>query len=204
MATESHVRHLNFDRIPLMELSTNTPYKRLKPAFEPSDEEVINAFQTEISANSGISSGSFVTPQKEPERVTLSYDCSTSSLLDDEFDESFLQEIDRICEQSARQKECQTPSTSIALTLSEDDKNSDLKAGLDSRAVESAEPNSYVKLELDEETTIAADPALINIMPDECSKYMQSLNDRQRDAACGDVSTPLMVIAGPGSGKVSI
>uniref|UniRef100_A0A1J3JSV9 DNA 3'-5' helicase n=1 Tax=Noccaea caerulescens TaxID=107243 RepID=A0A1J3JSV9_NOCCA len=220
MGTESHVRHLNFDRIPLMELSANTPYKRLKPAFEPSDdgyrrgmsipspsfdlnEEVVNAFQTEISANNGISSGSFVTPQKEPERVTLTYDCSTSSLLDDEFDESFLEEIDRICEQSARRKECQTPSTSIALTPSEDDKNSDLKAGLDSSAVEKPEPNSNVKLELDEETTIAADPALISCMPDECTKYMQSLNDRQRDAACSDVSTPLMVIAGPGSGKTS-
>uniref|UniRef100_A0A1J3F5Q6 DNA 3'-5' helicase n=1 Tax=Noccaea caerulescens TaxID=107243 RepID=A0A1J3F5Q6_NOCCA len=220
MGTESHVRHLNFDRIPLMELSANTPYKRLKPAFEPSDdgyrrgmsipspsfdlnEEVVNAFQTEISANNGISSGSFVTPQKEPERVTLTYDCSTSSLLDDEFDESFLEEIDRICEQSARRKECQTPSTSIALTPSQDDKNSDLKAGLDSSAVEKPEPNSNVKLELDEETTIAADPALISCMPDECTKYMQSLNDRQRDAACSDVSTPLMVIAGPGSGKTS-
>ena len=39
-------------------------------------------------------------------------------------------------------------------------------------------------------------------MPDEYSKYMKSLNDRQREAACSDISVPLMIVAGPGSGKV--
>ncbi|XP_076890004.1 ATP-dependent DNA helicase SRS2-like protein At4g25120 [Bidens hawaiensis] len=40
-------------------------------------------------------------------------------------------------------------------------------------------------------------------MPDEYAKYMQSLNDRQRGAACSDISIPLMIVAGPGSGKTS-
>ncbi|KAL1201195.1 ATP-dependent DNA helicase SRS2-like protein [Cardamine amara subsp. amara] len=213
MGTESIAHHGSFNRIPLIELSTNTPYKRLKLGFESSDDaypcglstppprfdldqEVINAFQTEISGKDGISSEAFVTPLKEPERVTLSYGCSTSSLLDDDIDDSILKEIDFICEQSAGKIACQTPST-------KDNKSSDIKASLDLTAVKKFEPDSDVKLKLNEETTIAADPALINCMPDECSKYIQSLNDRQRDAACSDISTPLMVIAGPGSGKTS-
>ncbi|CAH2078009.1 unnamed protein product [Thlaspi arvense] len=217
MGGGSHVRHSNSNRIPLMELSENTPHKRLKLGVESSDdgyprgvsipshrcdldEEITNASQT----GNGISPDSFVTPLKEPERVTLSYDCSTSSLLDDDdFDESILAEIDAIIEQSARKAACQTPNTSMTQTPSSDDKNSDLKASFVSNAVDFHEQDSNAKVELNEETTIAADPASINIMPDECSKYMQSLNDRQRDAACSNIATPLMVIAGPGSGKTS-
>ncbi|CAL9226769.1 unnamed protein product [Arabidopsis halleri] len=221
MGTESLPPLTNFNRTPLMELSTNTPYKRLKPAFESYadgypcglttppprfdlDKEIINGFQTEISGDDGFSSEAFVTPLKEPERVTLSYGCSTSSsLLDDDIDDSILEEIDLICEQSARKAVCQTPSTSINQTPSKDNKSSDLKASLDFRDVKKFEPDSNVKVKLDEETTIAADLALLNSMPDECSKYIMSLNDRQRDAACSNISTPLMVIAGPGSGKTS-
>ncbi|KAM0868494.1 hypothetical protein ACQ4PT_041286 [Festuca glaucescens] len=32
-------------------------------------------------------------------------------------------------------------------------------------------------------------------------EYLHSLNDRQREAACSDVAVPLMIVAGPGSGK---
>lgn len=34
-------------------------------------------------------------------------------------------------------------------------------------------------------------------------EYLHSLNDRQREAACSDVTVPLMILAGPGSGKTS-
>ncbi|XP_010438926.1 PREDICTED: ATP-dependent DNA helicase SRS2-like protein At4g25120 [Camelina sativa] len=228
MGTESVTHHgSSFNRIPLMELSANnTPYKRLKPGigspddgcYPPPrgvstptpkfdlDEEVINAFQTEISRNDGVSSDPFVTPLKQPERVTLSYGCpSSSSLLDDDdLDDSILQEIDLIFEQSARKTACETPSTSINQIPYKDDKSSDLKGTLDSRDVEKFVSDSNVNSKLnEEEATVAADPALINSMPDECSKYLLSLNDRQRDAACSNISTPLMVIAGPGSGKTS-
>lgn len=265
MGSESTSHHSSFKRTPLMELSANTPpHKRFKPGFESShvgmsipapdfslDKEVLDASRSEVSADD--SSDPFVTPLKdESERVTLSYGggCSTSSLLDDEIDDSILEEIDAICEQSvrkaacqtpdtsmteapsrdyqsnssllddelddsvleeidaiceqsARKIACQTPSTSMTQTPSKDNKSSDLEGGLDSRGVKMSEPDSEVKLEY-EEATVAADPALITSMPEECSKYMQSLNDRQRDAACSDISTPLMVIAGPGSGKVGI
>ncbi|VAH29874.1 unnamed protein product [Triticum turgidum subsp. durum] len=32
-------------------------------------------------------------------------------------------------------------------------------------------------------------------------EYLHSLNDKQREAACSDVAVPLMIVAGPGSGK---
>ncbi|XP_028079421.1 ATP-dependent DNA helicase SRS2-like protein At4g25120 [Camellia sinensis] len=40
-------------------------------------------------------------------------------------------------------------------------------------------------------------------MLEESVKYMDSLNDRQREAACSDISIPLMIVAGPGSGKTA-
>lgn len=39
-------------------------------------------------------------------------------------------------------------------------------------------------------------------MPDEYAKYIRSLNDKQQEAACTDISIPLVIVAGPGSGKV--
>uniref|UniRef100_A0A0E0LKV2 DNA 3'-5' helicase n=1 Tax=Oryza punctata TaxID=4537 RepID=A0A0E0LKV2_ORYPU len=40
-------------------------------------------------------------------------------------------------------------------------------------------------------------------VPKKYYDYLQSLNDRQREAACSDVTIPLMIVAGPGSGKTS-
>ncbi|PIA28520.1 hypothetical protein AQUCO_04200124v1 [Aquilegia coerulea] len=39
--------------------------------------------------------------------------------------------------------------------------------------------------------------------PKAYSDYLQSLNGQQKEAACTDISTPLMIVAGPGSGKTS-
>ncbi|RZB86226.1 Retrovirus-related Pol polyprotein from transposon TNT 1-94 [Glycine soja] len=44
---------------------------------------------------------------------------------------------------------------------------------------------------------------LNSTMLEEYLKYFKSLNDRQREAACTDISTPLMIVAGPRSGKTS-
>jgi len=43
---------------------------------------------------------------------------------------------------------------------------------------------------------------LNSTMFEEYLKYFKSLNDRQREAACTDISTPLMIVAGPRSRKV--
>ncbi|KAL0403024.1 UNVERIFIED_CONTAM: ATP-dependent DNA helicase SRS2-like protein [Sesamum radiatum] len=40
-------------------------------------------------------------------------------------------------------------------------------------------------------------------MPEEYANYIQSLNDKQQEAACSDTSIPLVIVAGPGSGKTS-
>ncbi|KAK8577631.1 hypothetical protein V6N13_027899 [Hibiscus sabdariffa] len=56
---------------------------------------------------------------------------------------------------------------------------------------------------LKEEDLCTSDAAQSGNMPGEYSKYLQSLNDRQRGAACSDISIPLMIVAGPGSGKTS-
>ncbi|XP_072983888.1 ATP-dependent DNA helicase SRS2-like protein At4g25120 [Typha latifolia] len=40
-------------------------------------------------------------------------------------------------------------------------------------------------------------------VPDKYCDYLSSLNDVQREAACSDISVPLMIVAGPGSGKTS-
>ncbi|CAD6223739.1 unnamed protein product [Miscanthus lutarioriparius] len=39
--------------------------------------------------------------------------------------------------------------------------------------------------------------------PKKYYEYLHSLNDRQKEAACNDVAVPLMIVAGPGSGKTS-
>ncbi|KAK3127095.1 hypothetical protein QOZ80_7AG0568260 [Eleusine coracana subsp. coracana] len=39
--------------------------------------------------------------------------------------------------------------------------------------------------------------------PSKYYEYLHSLNDKQREAACSDVNIPLMIVAGPGSGKTS-
>ncbi|KAL5199108.1 hypothetical protein ABZP36_002620 [Zizania latifolia] len=40
-------------------------------------------------------------------------------------------------------------------------------------------------------------------IPKKYYEYLHSLNDRQREAACSDAAIPLMMVAGPGSGKTS-
>lgn len=40
-------------------------------------------------------------------------------------------------------------------------------------------------------------------VPRKYYEYLEKLNDAQREAACSDISVPLMIVAGPGSGKTS-
>ncbi|KAM3682876.1 hypothetical protein ACB098_12G104400 [Castanea mollissima] len=123
---------------------------------------------------------------KQQECFDLIDSVSMTSTLDDDFDESILEEIDALCEQkSAAKAEGQVLSCDID-PGSHHDGNSD--GGL-SASLESV--TGY-------ESTIET-----GNMPEEYSKYLQSLNDRQREAACNDVSVPLMIVAGPGSGKTS-
>ncbi|KAG5223316.1 ATP-dependent DNA helicase SRS2 protein [Salix suchowensis] len=137
--------------------------------------------------DSKCSSESFVTPVKKPEGSGFS-DClstlsSNASILDDDdFDESILEEIDAICEQkSVVNVECEC-----------DQRNEGSLASLE----------SGMRDVLDSPTEKKSICPCGN-MPEEYVKYLQGLNDRQREAACSDISVPLMIAAGPGSGKTS-
>ncbi|KAM4069622.1 hypothetical protein ACB094_12G103200 [Castanea mollissima] len=147
---------------------------------------------------------------KQQECFDLIDSVSMTSTLDDDFDESILEEIDALCEQkSAAKAEGQVLSCDID-PGSHHDGNSD--GGL-SASLESVTGYESVKMEgaldsgsdLDPTTKGSETSQTIETgnMPEEYSKYLQSLNDRQREAACNDVSVPLMIVAGPGSGKTS-
>ncbi|PAN14052.1 hypothetical protein PAHAL_2G380900 [Panicum hallii] len=64
----------------------------------------------------------------------------------------------------------------------------------DISAAKGEEEMKYMELEMEEDEGCA---------PKKYYEYLHSLNDKQREAACSDVAVPLMIVAGPGSGKTS-
>ncbi|KAK8964959.1 hypothetical protein KSP40_PGU019956 [Platanthera guangdongensis] len=115
--------------------------------------------------NGSVLQHGFSTPVKPLGICTFQAKVATpsSSILDDELDDSFLEEIDTICEK--------LPSAQKYKPNSEEERNGgDLN---------------------------------FDSMPKKYYDYLQSLNDAQREAACSNISIPLMIVAGPGSGKTS-
>ncbi|KAM2721805.1 hypothetical protein EV2_042828 [Malus domestica] len=173
-------------RTPLAELPMNTPPPISASRYNLARGEYGSA---SCSGNLSISriessvskSESFITPIRQPHFPTSFSSFSAPGIIgDDDLDESILQEIDALIEQK--------PSVDIQ----RDDIGS---CGSDVCAA-SAPPLSC------ENQTDSVNHGLPN-MPDEYSKYLLSLNERQREAACSDISVPLMIVAGPGSGKTS-
>uniref|UniRef100_A0A2N9FMJ5 DNA 3'-5' helicase n=1 Tax=Fagus sylvatica TaxID=28930 RepID=A0A2N9FMJ5_FAGSY len=194
-------------RVPLAELPTNTP----SPSFVMGVKSKSTGCETSSSSCSGgltvnrnelidhSSSArtidaplendhvldSYKTPMKQLEGFNLIDSVSVSGTLDDDFDESILEEIDALCEQ-----------------------NSAAKAEMQSvTGCESVKPegtlDSVSNLDLITKGPDTSQTIQTGNMPEEYSKYLQSLNDRQREAACNNISVPLMIVAGPGSGKTS-
>ena len=152
----------------------------------------------------------FETPRKEPEcsKPVLDY-FSGTGLLDDDFDESILEEIDNLCKQKSGQKEAVQQELDCGrscgeVVLSESNVVRDVDLSTASKGIGSGELVSYgVGLEpKEEQMDTYRDSLQSSNMPEEYLKYLQNLNERQREAACTDISTPLMIVAGPGSGKV--
>ncbi|KAK4284023.1 hypothetical protein QN277_000911 [Acacia crassicarpa] len=151
----------------------------------------------------------FETPRTEPEH-SKSWDCfPMTGLLDDDFDESILEQIDNICQQkSAAKSMWQEPYGSFQVEgRNGSDINGDvnLSSGPLS-AIDSVRSGDLFKHLVGFDPKEHADSrngTQNGNMPEEYSKYLQSLNDRQREAACTDISTPLIIVAGPGSGKTS-
>ncbi|KAM4076961.1 hypothetical protein ACJW30_12G103600 [Castanea mollissima] len=147
---------------------------------------------------------------KQQECFDLIDSVSMTSTLDDDFDESILEEIDALCEQkSAAKAEGQVLSCDIDPGSHHDgNSNGGLSASLESvTGYESVKMEGALDSESDLDPTTKGSETSQTIetgnMPEEYSKYLQSLNDRQREAACNDISVPLMIVAGPGSGKTS-
>ncbi|KAL5795453.1 hypothetical protein ACOSQ2_000273 [Xanthoceras sorbifolium] len=171
--------------------------------------DVQNARASVVPMDSECLSDLFITPVKQLESSNSSESFFMPSLLDDDFDESILQEIDAICEKSASkvEKDCQN-SSSYYENQHNDNSSNDFKSGSES-VTTNENKRMDVLLEAGDDMKSRAEETNTSriiengSMPDEYSKYLQSLNDRQHEAACCEVSTPLMIVAGPGSGKTS-
>ncbi|KAJ7949659.1 ATP-dependent DNA helicase SRS2-like protein [Quillaja saponaria] len=134
---------------------------------------------------------------------------STTGLLDDDFDESILEEIDALCKQTSAIKAVrQDPN----LSSNKNQYNNNISDDINTRTGSST-ANEIIKTEGTLNCGDDLDPILegkeslqtrrTGAMPKEYFKYLQSLNDMQREAACTDISVPLVIVAGPGSGKTS-
>lgn len=135
---------------------------------------------------------------------TVSIPPADGFILDDDLCVSILEEIDALCEQkSVANTEGQCPNSVISTESQFRVKN----GGEDSSKLGSVDAEKLLltasMLHFEGDLNSVAEQAVQTAsMPDEYSKYLQSLNDRQRKAACSDISIPLMIVAGPGSGKV--
>ncbi|CAL9089149.1 unnamed protein product [Musa textilis] len=108
----------------------------------------------------------------------------SSSVIDEDFDEAFLRDVDALCEERSTAKK-ERPSE---------------ENGKDSwrRVVGSGE-----ELDLDLQGSLNRDAGDWPVQQQKYWDYLKSLNHAQREAACSDISVPLMIVAGPGSGKTS-
>ncbi|CAI9302541.1 unnamed protein product [Lactuca saligna] len=115
----------------------------------------------------------------------------------EDFDDSILAEIDELCESETKSRiVTEESSCDIQLKKAHVEKNNyELKSNLSPVGLENFQTDNIL-----EENSEAL---IIKGMPTEYAKYMQSLNDKQREAASSDISIPLMIVAGPGSGKTS-
>ncbi|KAJ9545731.1 hypothetical protein OSB04_025438 [Centaurea solstitialis] len=124
----------------------------------------------------------------------------------EDFDDSILAEIDEICESGTKPKRvveessCDVqPKSALAEKKSSEPSGDVVLQNLQSDNASDENSDSGCGKQESE----SSQDLRIAGMPEEYAKYMQSLNDKQREAACSDISIPLMIVAGPGSGKTS-
>ncbi|KAJ8513401.1 hypothetical protein OPV22_003835 [Ensete ventricosum] len=108
----------------------------------------------------------------------------SSSVIDEDFDEAFLRDVDALCEERSTAKK-EKPS--------EENGKASWR-----RVVDSGE-----ELDLALQRSLNMDAGDWPVQQQKYWDYLKSLNHAQRDAACSDISVPLMIVAGPGSGKTS-
>lgn len=194
----------------------------------------------------------YITPVRQPGFSGLSESSFSSTVLDDDFDEHILDEIDALCQKNSKGKPEMKRFNSIPIEnhyINNLDKEDNLdhvvssdssghQCILTSRGNEeslaerskSSEPDNSNLIRSDEafklecilnstdnqefeieepkiskaiDTGSRLEATYIRNMPEDYLKYVESLNDRQQEAACSDISIPLIIVAGPGSGKTS-
>ncbi|KAF4346564.1 hypothetical protein G4B88_028545 [Cannabis sativa] len=207
------------NRVPLADIPVNTPprFAGHTSSFIGHEKHISVSRSKDVSLGNVCEVNSFTTPLKQsacPKSSTDSF--SVTSFIsgvdddDDDFDESILEEIDALCEQKSMERTGRSDPSSNSIVTSEHS---------DGKGDGVGDPNaSSVELEnmgifgfgndgigeCKEENGLSNTQSIkIGSMPSEFSKYMLSLNDRQREAACCEISKPLMIAAGPGSGKTS-
>ncbi|XP_074372671.1 ATP-dependent DNA helicase SRS2-like protein At4g25120 [Apium graveolens] len=135
------------------------------------------------------------------------FSCLSESfdILDEEFDESILQEIDALCENKPTDNmacNVQMKSQSTVFDGGDRKTNADPIDLVESLKTEKLLDCADVQDCVEDGSTIS-ETSRTGCMPEAYGKYIQSLNDKQREAACSDISIPLVIVAGPGSGKTS-
>lgn len=155
------------------------------------------------------STGKSVVSTVDNPAVDCSVVCTPSSyILEEDFDESLLIEIDDLCERKANIKggNESLENKEVINELGNDKVCGRLKSVSDENLMEGGLSGQAMVSEhtLIEPEVSSSENALADIhsMPDAYMNYVRSLNETQTKAACSDVSIPLMIVAGPGSGKV--
>lgn len=183
-----------------------TSIKRLD-RFESGQGGLIE-WENSVVAGDGFEMNSYITPLRQHECSSLSESLTSCGTLDEDFDDSILQEIDALCENKPEVVAGRKSSNSNMQMRSQ---SSEMNRGVCYTNVSPVVSEEMVKTEGNlgpsavqgcEEGSRTSKATQIGCMPEAYAKYMQSLNDRQREAACSDISVPLMIVAGPGSGKV--
>ncbi|CAJ1976560.1 unnamed protein product [Sphenostylis stenocarpa] len=208
-------------RVPLAEVPLNR-FNAIGNYHSPSSEAIHSSFNERTvsvsaigSANENLCQSLSETPRREPEGSKpkeVDYFAATG-LLDDDFDDSILEQIDILVEQKSAEKaaEQQLDHRCDEKFLSESNIAGEVSLSSGCNIISVGLGNDYllnsgVELLTKEEELGTNTQGLLNSnssMPEDYLKYLHSLNDRQREAACTDISTPLMIVAGPGSGKTS-
>ncbi|XP_058207484.1 ATP-dependent DNA helicase SRS2-like protein At4g25120 isoform X2 [Rhododendron vialii] len=172
-------------------------------------DDSLSERRTGVAVETRCGINSCIDPVRQLQFSASSKSSPSSIVLDEDFDEAILEEIDALFEQKAvRKSEGEGCSSNFQLDIQSAEGSSlDYKVNLSSVFPDLLKIEGISNSSEDPECEVGGGKifhtAQNGNMPEEYVKYMDSLNDRQREAACGDISIPLMIVAGPGSGKTS-
>lgn len=163
-------------------------------------KSVVEIREARISVHDGCELDSYRTPVRQAECCGVGGSFSNCSILDDAFDDVLLEELDALSE--GKSSACGAGDRSGPVRGESSAQIScpaDLDAGAAFVAVDDNTGSGDQRSSPDDDDFRVGKSTS---MPEGYSKYLGSLNERQQEAACTDISVPLMIVAGPGSGKV--